>query len=104
MNNLLNDKISSLEIAELTGRNHGHLLRDIRNMEESWERVVQSKFGFGYYLDNTGIQRPMYQLTKDECSFVAAKFNDEVRAKLVLRWHDLELKRNKSLEANLQTT
>ena len=33
---------------------------------------------------------PMYILTKTECLFVATKFNDVARAKLVLRWEQLE--------------
>ena len=35
-------------------------------------------------------QVPCYQLTKTECLYVATKFNDEARAKLVLRWEELE--------------
>ena len=34
---------------------------------------------------------PCYQLTKTECLYIATKFNDEARAKLVLRWEELEL-------------
>ena len=30
-------------------------------------------------------------LTKTECLYIATKFNDEARAKLVLRWQQLEL-------------
>ena len=36
---------------------------------------------------------PCYQLTKTECLYIATKFNDEARARLVLRWEELE-KRN----------
>ena len=35
--------------------------------------------------------RPCYQLTKTECLYIATKFNDEARAKLVLRWEELEM-------------
>ena len=37
--------MTSLEIAELTGKQHNHLMRDIRNMEPAWEKVQGSKFG-----------------------------------------------------------
>ena len=37
--------MSSLEIARLTGRDHAHVMRDIRNMEPAWEKISQSKFG-----------------------------------------------------------
>ena len=33
---------------------------------------------------------PYYSLTKTECLYIATKFNDEARAKLVLRWEELE--------------
>ena len=38
MKNLLNTtgKMTSLAIAELTGKIHGHLMRDIRKMEQTW--------------------------------------------------------------------
>lgn len=35
----------------------------------------------------------MYKLNKTECLYVATKFNDEARAKLVIRWEELERER-----------
>ena len=84
--------MSSLEIAQLTGKDHAHLMRDIRNMEPAWEKIGQSKFGLASYKDAQGKDRPCYYLTKTECLYIATKFNDEARAKLVLRWEDLERK------------
>jgi len=83
--------MTSLEIAELTGKQHNHVMRDIRNMEPAWEKVAQSKFGLSTYKDSTGRTLPCYSLTKTECLYIATKFNDEARAKLVLRWQELEL-------------
>lgn len=82
--------MTSLEIAQLTGKQHFHLMRDIRNMEPAWEKVTQSKFGCSTYKDATGRILPCYSLTKTECLYIATKFNDEARAKLVLRWEQLE--------------
>ena len=84
--------MTSLEIAELTGKQHNHLMRDIRNMEPAWEKVNGSKFGLIEYEDLRGRMKPCYQLTKTECLYIATKFNDEARAKLVLRWEELERK------------
>ena len=36
--------------------------------------------------------RPCYTLTKTESLYIATKFNDEARAKLVIRWYELEQK------------
>jgi len=85
--------MTSLEIAEVVGKTHAHVLRDIRNMEPAWTKVTQSKFGFSEYTDVTGRTLPCYLLTKTECLYIATKFNDEARAKLVLRWEQLEKER-----------
>lgn len=87
-----NNVMTSLEIAEHTGRQHAHVMRDIRVMEAAWEKVNQSKFGLTYYTDQWNRQQPMYELSKTECLYIATKFNDEARAKLVLRWEELETK------------
>jgi phage antirepressor YoqD-like protein len=44
----------------------------------------------GSYKDANGQLRPCYSLTKTECLYIATKFNDEARARLVLRWETLE--------------
>ena len=61
-------------------------------MEPAWEKVSGRKFALAEYADAQGKQRPCYELTKTECLYVATKFNDEARAKLVKRWEELETK------------
>ncbi|MBR2185460.1 MAG: Rha family transcriptional regulator [Prevotella sp.] len=80
-----------IEIAELTGKQHKNVMQAIRNMEPAWEKVNGLKFQLGSYKDANGQMRPCYSLTKTECLYIATKFNDEARAKLVLRWEELEL-------------
>ena len=82
--------MTSLEIAELTGKQHKNVMQAIRNMEPAWEKVYGLKFQLVDYRDKKGELRPCYQLTKTECLYIATKFNDEARAKLVLRWEELE--------------
>jgi len=91
--------MSSLEIARLTGKDHAHVMRDIRNMEPAWEKISQSKFGLASYKDAQGKERPCYELTKTECLYVATKYNDEARAKLVIRWEELERKSREGMIA-----
>lgn len=81
---------TSLEIAEVTGKRHSDVLEAIRNMENAWVKVAQRKFPLGSYKDANNQDRPCYILNKTECLYVATKFNDEARAKLVLRWEELE--------------
>ena len=68
-----------------------NVMQAIRNMEPGWEKVAGLKFQLGSYKDLNGQLRPCYQLTKTECLYIATKFNDEARAKLVLRWEELEM-------------
>ena len=93
------DKISSLEIAQLTGKTHSHVMRDVRNMEPAWVKVCGRNFALTsrtIIQPNGGTREvPCYSLTKTECLYIATKFNDEARAKLVLRWQELELQEQK---------
>jgi phage regulator Rha-like protein len=87
--------MTSLEIAELTGKQHKNVMQAIRNMEPAWEKTCGLKFQLTSRIidqPNGGTREvPCYQLTKTECLYIATKFNDEARAKLVLRWQELEL-------------
>ena len=66
--------MTSLEIAELTGKQHKDVLKAIRNMEPGWTKVAGRKFALGSYKDLNGQLRPCYQLTKTECLYIATKF------------------------------
>ena len=87
--------MTSLEIAELTGKQHNYLMKAIRKMEPAWEKVSKGKFAQSSRMvvqPNGGVREfHCYVLTKTECLYIATKFNDEARAKLVLRWQELEL-------------
>ena len=85
--------MTSLEIAEVTGKPHNDVLKAIRKMEPAWAKVAQGNFSLGHYQDANGQMRPCYLLTKTECLYIATKFNDEARARLVLRWEQLERER-----------
>lgn len=95
-------RMSSREIAELTGKQHKNILRDIRNMEPAWEKVNGLKFELVEYVDEKGEKRPEYQLNKDETLYVATKYNDETRAKLIMRWKQLEVE-NMELKSKLNS-
>ena len=100
-NNVKNDgeqRMTSLEIAQLTGKTHYNVMKAIRNMEPAWANVSQFHFELASYQDSQGKERPCFLLTKTECLYIATKFNDEARAKLVLRWEELE--RSEKLKVN----
>ena len=90
-------RMTSLEIAELTGKQHKNVMQAIRNMEPAWEKTCGLKFQLTsrtIVQPNGGTREvPCYSLTKTECLYIATKFNDEARAKLVIRWQQLEQER-----------
>ena len=96
MTNLIKDgqTMTSLQIAEITSKQHKDVLRAIRNMEPAWEKSTGRKFALSMKISElaNGVKRetPYYELTKTECLYIATKFNDEARARLVIRWEELE--------------
>lgn len=90
LDHLDNLRITSLELAQLTGKSHRHLLRDIRKMEKSWVESGEPKFGLSSYKTSQNREMPMYKLSKKETLFIATKFDDLMRAKLINRWEHLE--------------
>ena len=93
-NNSTSLTMTSREIAEITGKPHNDLLKAIRAMEPAWEKTTGKNFLLVNYQQVTGNGTirvfPEYQLNKTECLYIATKFNDETRAKLILRWEELE--------------
>ena len=100
MNELIQrtETMSSLEIAQVTNKRHKDVLEAIRKMEPAWVKVSGRNFPLTSYADAQGKPRPMYVLSKRECLYVATKFNDEARAKLVIRWEELERERQKQFQ------
>ncbi|SHN00514.1 Phage regulatory protein Rha [Xylanibacter ruminicola] len=89
--------MTSLEVAEICGKRHADLMRAIRNMEPAWQKIRGCKFALSsrkVIQNNGGVRdQPCYELTKTETLYIATKFRDEDRAKLVLRWEQLEMER-----------
>lgn len=64
---------TSLKIAELFGKNHYHVIRDIQDkiLPNVSDDFNQSNFGLSDYRDGKGQYRPMYYLTRDGFTMVA---------------------------------
>lgn len=84
------DRMTSLQIAEITGKPHADVMKAIRKMEPAWSKINEGNFSLVDYQDKKGETRPCYSLNKEECLYIATKFNDEARAKLIKRWKELE--------------
>lgn len=84
------ETMTSLEIAEVTGKQHAHVMRDIRSLLE--RGCDKSNFGLVEYKDKKGENRPMYQLTKKGCLILASGYDALLREKIINRWEELEAK------------
>lgn len=70
-------KMSSLEIAELTGRRHADVIRDIRKL--LGQGVNERNFALVDYTDAKGEKRPCYELTKKGCLILASGYDAKLR-------------------------
>lgn len=78
--------MTSMEIAEVTGKQHSHILRDIKDEIQKLQEAgidTQSKFGLSERRDSTGRKIPYYELTKEGVLQLAARYDAVVRAKLI---------------------
>ena len=82
--------MSSREIAELTGKRHDNVMRDIRNMLTATGaplkiEVVEEINNLGMY-----VKRKYYLLNKTECLCLLAGYSAKLCAAIVDRWLELE--------------
>lgn len=98
------ERMTSLQIAEITGKPHNDVMKAIRKMEPAWQKVQGGNFSLmqeEVETNNGGHKmRPYYSLNKEECLYIATKFNDEARAKLIKRWKELEEQSKPSVPQN----
>lgn len=82
------DTMTSLEIAEITGKKHAHVMRDIRSLIE--QGVNGSNFGLVNYKDKKGEVRPMFELTPKGCLILASGYDALLREKIINKLEELE--------------
>lgn len=83
--------MTSREIAELTGKNHADVMRDIRNMLEQLKKAnLLSWVKSTTYVGKDGRQYPQYELDKDTCLTLLLGYDTVARMKVVMRWQTLE--------------
>lgn len=82
------DTMTSLEIAEITGKKHAHVMRDIRSLIE--QGINGSNFGLVNYKDKKGEVRPMFELTPKGCLILASGYDALLREKIINKLEELE--------------
>lgn len=94
---LIKETMSSIEIAELTGKEHKNVMRDIRTLLEQGVQELNFEPSFIIRdLPNGGSkQDPCFKLTKKGCLILASGYDAKLREKIISRWEELEIeKRN----------
>ena len=98
INNTNNDALtmSTLEIAELTGKQHKHVMRDVRNMfEQLGVDAAQFWASQNYGNNNT---RELFNLDKEHTLCLVSGYNVQLRMAIVKRWNELEQQASKTLQ------
>lgn len=90
MNELIisEERMTSLQIAEVTGKRHDAVLRDIRNI--LGQGVDAHNFVETSYTDKSNRQQRCYELTKKGCLILASGYDALLREKIIDRWALLE--------------
>lgn len=92
--------MSSREIAELTGKQHAHVMRDIRLMlTELHGEEGLSKFGSSY-LNAQNKPQPEFLLPKRESLILVSGYDVNMRAAIIDRWQVLEDRRSPAAMLN----
>lgn len=97
MEKQIEQTLDSREVAEMMGKEHHKLMRDIRRYEIQFN---QSNIGFvdffreSTYEDSKGETRPCYSITKKGCEFIAHKLTGTkgtaFTARYINRFHEME--------------
>lgn len=89
--------MSSREIAELTGKRHDHVLRDIDALVKS----LNPDLGLGYksstYKDASGKENRMYLMDRDSSICLVSGYDANARMRIIKRWQELESAQSKVL-------
>lgn len=97
MRDLVKTTITSMEVAQMVGKEHKDLLRDIRRYSE---QLGESKialtdfFSESTYVTEQNKTMPCYMVTKKGCEFIAHKLTGqkgtEFTAQYINRFHEME--------------
>lgn len=105
MNTKIDQMISSLEVADMVGKRHDHLIRDIKkyiaeiNAPNFGEVNMQVPCSTDFFRENTyddskGETQPCYDITKKGCEFIAHKLTGIKGTKFTVqyinRFHNME--------------
>ena len=84
--------MTSREIAELVGKKHAHVMRDIRAMFEQLraDPNLSCRYDVATYEDEQGKTREMYRLDKAATICLVGGYDPVIRMRMIQHWQALE--------------
>lgn len=92
--------MTSKELAEITGRRHDHVIRDIRDEISKIDEDVSPLFGETYYRDKQNREQPCYVLTKEGVMVLALRYDANARIKVVRKLNELERRNSSQIDVS----
>ncbi|MBA2057349.1 phage antirepressor KilAC domain-containing protein [Psychrobacter cryohalolentis] len=93
MNALIQENLktmSSRELAELCKKEHRHVLRDIDDLNATYEVMALPKVGQSNYTADNGQSYRQYQLSKEQTIDLITGYRADIRIRINRRWSELE--------------
>lgn len=92
LNELANNdmKMTSREIADVTGKRHDHVCRDIESLNETLAEESLPKIGESFYTADNGQTYREFLLTKEQTIDLITGYSRKLRIRINRRWAELE--------------
>lgn len=88
--------MSTIEIAELTGKRHDHVVRDVKTMLEQLGTDAPQIWGTQTYGNNN--TREVAMLDKEHTLCLVSGYNVQLRMAIIKRWNELEQQAKQGLQ------
>lgn len=88
----INKTMTSREIADLTGKRHADVMRDVRVMMQRLEADANLRWHCETetYTDSQGKQRDQYRMDRDTTLTLVTGYDPIARMRIIQRWQELE--------------
>lgn len=85
-----NQTMSSREIAQLCNKDHRHVLRDIDDLNATYEVMALPKVGQSNYIADNGQSYRQFLLSKEQTIDLITGYRADIRIRINRRWQELE--------------
>ncbi len=89
-----NQTMSSREIAQLCNKDHRHVLRDIDDLNATYEVMALPKVGQSNYIADNGQSYRQFLLSKEQTIDLITGYRADIRIRINRRWQELEANAN----------